>query len=44
MPANEEAIEAPLPPDQLARRWRALAADPTFEDVAGKIELTSIAA
>jgi Uma2 family endonuclease len=35
-----EAIEAPLAPDQLARRWQALCADPTFEDVAGKIELT----
>jgi len=35
-----EAIEAPLAPEQLARRWQALCADPTFEDVAGKIELT----
>lgn len=35
-----EAIEAPLAPRQLAARWRALCADPTFEDVAGKIELT----
>lgn len=34
------AIEAPLAPDELARRWRAMCADPTFEDVAGKIELT----
>lgn len=34
------AIEAPLAPEELARRWRALCADPTFEDVAGKIELT----
>jgi Uma2 family endonuclease len=34
------AIEAPLAPDELARRWQALCADPTFEDVAGKIELT----
>lgn len=33
-------IEAPLTPEQLARRWQALCADPTFEDVAGKIELT----
>jgi Uma2 family endonuclease len=33
-------IEAPLAPDELARRWQALCADPTFEDVAGKIELT----
>lgn len=40
MSVNAEVIEAPLAPDQLARRWRALAADPTFEDVAGKIELT----
>ena len=35
-----ETIEAPLAPDQLARRWQALCADPTFEDIAGKIELT----
>lgn len=40
MSASAEAIEAPLAPDQLARRWRELCADPTFEDVAGKIELT----
>jgi Uma2 family endonuclease len=40
MPAITETIEAPLAPDQLARRWQALCADPTFEDVAGKIELT----
>ena len=33
-------IEAPLAPAQLAARWQALCADPTFEDVAGKIELT----
>jgi Uma2 family endonuclease len=35
-----EAIEAPLAPLELAQRWRALCDDPTFEDVAGKIELT----
>lgn len=40
MSATTESIEAPLAPDQLARRWQALCADPTFEDVAGKIELT----
>lgn len=34
------AIEAPLAPEELARRWRALCDDPTFEDVAAKIELT----
>jgi Uma2 family endonuclease len=33
-------IEAPLAPAQLAARWQALCADPTFDDVAGKIELT----
>lgn len=33
-------IEAPLAPDQLARRWQALCIDPTFDDVTGKIELT----
>ncbi len=35
-----EAIDAPLAPEQLAARWQALCADPTFEDVAGKVELT----
>jgi Uma2 family endonuclease len=35
-----EAIDAPLAPAELARRWQALCADRTFEDVAGKIELT----
>ncbi len=40
MSATSETIEAPLAPDQLARRWQAMCADPTFEDVAGKIELT----
>ena len=35
-----EAIEAPLAPDELARRWQAMCADPTFEDIVGKIELT----
>ena len=33
-------IEAPLARDQLAGRWRALCVDPTFEDIAAKIELT----
>jgi hypothetical protein len=40
MSLHEEVIEAPLAPAQLAARWHALCADPTFEDVAGKIELT----
>lgn len=40
MSATIETIEAPLAPDQLARRWQALCVDPTFEDVAAKIELT----
>ena len=40
MSVTAETIEAPLAPDQLAKRWQALCADPTFEDVAGKIELT----
>ncbi len=34
------AIEAPLAPEELARRWRAMCDDPHFEDIAGKIELT----
>jgi Uma2 family endonuclease len=37
---SSDAIDAPLSPVQLARRWQQLAADPTFADVAGKIELT----
>jgi Uma2 family endonuclease len=40
MSVMSTAIEAPLAPDELARRWQSLCADPTFEDVAGKIELT----
>lgn len=38
--AVPETIEAPLERDQLAKRWRALCADPTFQDLAAKIELT----
>lgn len=40
MVANTEAVEAPLTLAQLARRWQAMSVDPTFEDIAGKIELT----
>lgn len=40
MSASLDIIEAPLARDQLARRWCALCADPTFEDIAAKIELT----
>ncbi len=40
MSAILEPIEAPLAPEQLARRWQAICSDPTFEDIAGKIELT----
>lgn len=35
-----EVIETPLDREQLARRWQALCADPSFEDLAAKIELT----
>jgi hypothetical protein len=35
-----ETIEAPLAPEQLARRWQELCEDPTFEDISAKIELT----
>lgn len=35
-----EATTAPLSAVELAERWRALSADPTFEDVAARIELT----
>jgi Uma2 family endonuclease len=40
MPASVQTIEAPLTRDQLVARWQALCKDPTFEDVAAKIELT----
>src|SRR5918993_1414088 len=40
MSISPGAIEAPLSAAELARRWRALSADPTFEDVAGTIEIT----
>ena len=40
MSRHEEVIEAPMTLAQLVARWQALCADPTFEDVAGKIELT----
>jgi Uma2 family endonuclease len=33
-------IEAALTPAELAARWQDLCADPTFEEVAAKIELT----
>lgn len=35
-----DTIDAPLAPEQLARRWRAMCDDPMFEDIAAKIELT----
>jgi Uma2 family endonuclease len=40
MSAAPETIEAPLDRDQLAKRWQELCADPSFEDIAAKIELT----
>jgi Uma2 family endonuclease len=40
MAISSDAIEAPLSPTELARRWQDLAVDQTFQDVAGKIELT----
>jgi Uma2 family endonuclease len=40
MASPPEIVEAPLAPAELTARWLALCADPTFEDVAGKIELT----
>jgi len=40
MSSPTEAITVPLSPVELADRWRALSADPTFEDVAAKLELT----
>jgi aryl carrier-like protein len=40
MVSVEELIDAPLDSRQLAKRWQALCADPSFEDLAAKIELT----
>ncbi len=40
MAISRESIEAPLAPAELAARWLALCADPTFDDVPGKVELT----
>jgi Uma2 family endonuclease len=40
MSPSSRAIEAPLSPSELALRWQELRADATFEDVAGKLELT----
>jgi Uma2 family endonuclease len=40
MVATDEVIEAPLRREQLAERWQALCDDPSFEDLAAKIELT----
>jgi Uma2 family endonuclease len=40
MSAVQEAIESPLDRQQLALRWQALCADPSFGDLAAKIELT----
>jgi Uma2 family endonuclease len=39
-PAPEEVIDAPLDRQQLITRWQALCDDPSFEDLAAKIELT----
>lgn len=35
-----DVTEVPLSPHMMSERWRRMCADPTFEDVAGKIELT----
>jgi Uma2 family endonuclease len=40
MSAAEGVIDAPLDRQQLITRWQALCADPSFEDLAAKIELT----
>jgi Uma2 family endonuclease len=40
MSAVEEVIDAPLDREQLGKRWQALCADPSFEDIPAKIELT----
>ena len=40
MTADLRNFDAPLTREQLVARWRALGSDPTFQDVAGRIELT----
>lgn len=40
MPSAIDVIETPMTAAQLAERWRSMCADPTFEDVPGKVELT----
>ena len=40
MGALDEVIDRPLDKRELSRRWQALCADPSFEDLAAKIELT----
>lgn len=40
MSVLEEVIDTPLDRQQLAKRWQLLCADPSFEDLAAKIELT----
>jgi Uma2 family endonuclease len=40
MTATDEVIETPLSREQLGTRWRSLCEDPSFEDLAAKIELT----
>lgn len=40
MTAHAHRIEAPLSTGELAARWRELAANPIYEEVAGKVELT----
>jgi Uma2 family endonuclease len=40
MSSVQEVIDTPLDREQLAIRWQALCADPSFEDLAAKIELT----
>lgn len=35
-----DAIDAPLDAAELATRWRAMCADPAFEELVGRVELT----
>jgi hypothetical protein len=41
MALTAEMIAAPRAPEELTRGWQALCAEPTFEDIAARIEPTA---
>jgi Uma2 family endonuclease len=40
MTVSRQALEAPLSRAELVQRWQELSANPMFQDIAGKIEIT----